>query len=246
MTDGVQIALPWWARVLDALGLALLLIGFSIVVTGGFREWTPFGRISVTSWQRPVAIGAVALLVRHVVWRRPTIVVSRARDAESVARSRQEVRGVLPVFLATRIGVIIVGFLGIVMLGYAPNTPPWRVYNNEFLNLPARWDTGWYMVSRRRLQLASRRSRDSPAEHRILPGLPDADALRVALLRARQMMWMGVVDLVGRVLRGHDLPLSAGARASGRRRGGGGGRASRDAIRSRFSSAPPTPNRCFC
>ena len=128
---------------LDALGLALLLIGFSIVVTGGFREWTPFGRISVTSWQRPVAIGAIALLVRHFVWRRPTI-FARVLAALNRWRQSAEVRGVLPVFLATRIGVIIIGFLGIVMLGYAPNTPPWRVYNNDFLDLPARWDTGWY------------------------------------------------------------------------------------------------------
>ena len=31
------------------------------------------------------------------------------------------------------------------LLGYAPNTPPWRIYDNDFLNLPARWDTGWYL-----------------------------------------------------------------------------------------------------
>ena len=54
-------------------------------------------------------------------------------------------RIVWPIFLSTRLGVLAVGFFGIALLGYAPNTPPWRVYTNDFLNLPARWDTGWYL-----------------------------------------------------------------------------------------------------
>jgi len=41
MTVPDQSPLSPWARALDALGLALLLIGFSVIVTGGFREFTP-------------------------------------------------------------------------------------------------------------------------------------------------------------------------------------------------------------
>lgn len=31
------------------------------------------------------------------------------------------------------------------MLGYPPHAPPWRLYESEFLNLPVRWDAGWYL-----------------------------------------------------------------------------------------------------
>jgi hypothetical protein len=133
-----------WARVLDALGVGLLLIGLSVIVTGGFREWTPIGRISVRSWPRPVVIGAMALLVRHWFWRRPSI-TTRALTAFVRWRRSEEARHIWPVFLSTRFGVLIVGFLGIVLLGYAPNTPPYRLYGNNFLNMPARWDTGWFL-----------------------------------------------------------------------------------------------------
>jgi Gpi18-like mannosyltransferase len=144
MSPPDQRPLPIWARALDALGLALLLIGFSVVVTGGFREFTPFGRISVTTWTRPVILGLLLLAVRHWRWRRPSI-VHRALAAFGRLRRSEAARVVWPIFLSTRLGVLVVGFFGIALIGYAPNTPPWRVYGNDFLNLPARWDTGWYL-----------------------------------------------------------------------------------------------------
>ena len=144
MTVPDQSPLSPWARVLDALGLALLLIGFSVIVTGGFREFTPFGRLSVTSWVRPVLLGIALLAVRHWRWRQPTM-LHRAAAGFRRMRASESARIVWPIFLSTRLGVLAVGFFGIALLGYAPNTPPWRVYTNDFLNLPARWDTGWYL-----------------------------------------------------------------------------------------------------
>jgi hypothetical protein len=132
------------ARVLDGLGVALLLIGFSVVVTGGFREFTPFGRISVTSWGRPVFFGLALLIVRHWRWRQPSI-LHRALAAIRRLRASESARIVWPLFLSTRVGVLVVGFFGIALIGYAPNAPPWRIYGNDFLDLPARWDTGWYL-----------------------------------------------------------------------------------------------------
>ena len=70
-----------------------------------------------------------------------------ARLAEFVRRRilSPDARTIWPIVAATRPVVLVVGFLGIVLLGYAPNTPPYRIYNNDFLDLPARWDTGWYL-----------------------------------------------------------------------------------------------------
>jgi hypothetical protein len=135
--------LPIWARLLDALAGTVLLIGVSVFFNGGFRTSTVIGRVSVMSWPRPVAIAFAIVIVRHLLWRQPSIASRVGRFIERWRRS-EEIRVVRPVVLSTRLGVLAVGFLGIVLLGYAPHTPPYRVYQNDFLNMPARWDTGWF------------------------------------------------------------------------------------------------------
>lgn len=138
------VILPRWIRVCDIAALAFIALGVSIVFTGGFRERTAIGVFSMTSPLRPIAIGFLILLIRHGLHGRPWIgarLIAAAREW----RATPDGRLVLPVFLTTRGGVLIVGFLGIALIGYAPNTPPYRVYDNDFLNMPARWDTGWYL-----------------------------------------------------------------------------------------------------
>ncbi len=144
MSERVERTVPAWARAFDGLAVGFILVGVSVIATGGFREWTPVGRVSVTSWIRPVAIGLVLLLVRHWFHVTPSL-PSRMLSSVKGWRDSVESRVVWPIFVSTRVGVVIVGFFGIALVGYAPNTPPWRVYDNDFLNLPARWDTGWYL-----------------------------------------------------------------------------------------------------
>jgi hypothetical protein len=144
MPEPADPTLPPWARVLDAAGLALIVLGISVLFTGGFREWTPLGRLSVTSPVRPLVLAAVLLLLRHFVQRQPSV-VSRAAGILARARHSVTLQAVWPIVFASRLGVLAIGFLGIALLGYAPNTPPYRIYNNDLLDMPARWDTGWYM-----------------------------------------------------------------------------------------------------
>ena len=114
-------------------------------LTGGFREWLPWGRISVTSWSRPLLIALAAVALRHFLQPRPSI-VARVDEWRRRVLASAAARDAIPTTLATRGGVLLVGFLAVVMFGYRADVPvPWRVFENEFLNLPARWDTGWYM-----------------------------------------------------------------------------------------------------
>ena len=187
---GADVTLPRWARVLDAIGLGLVLIGLSVILTGGFREWTPFGRMSMTSWMRPFAIGVIALLVRHYVQRTPSL-PARVVAALTRWRTSPELRVIWPVFWSTRLGVLAVGFFGIALIGYAPNTPPWRVYQNELLNLPARWDTGWYLgvaVDGYEYQPARADQQQNIAFFPLYPMLMRYGSL----FAARQTMWVGV------------------------------------------------------
>ena len=136
-------ALPLWARIVDGLALTLLLAGISIMVFGGGRASTPLGRISFTSWQRPIVIGTALLFVRHWLHANPSLL--RRLLSTLTLTSSAESRAVWPAFLSTRIGILLVGFFSIALLGYAPNMPAFRVYGNDLLDLPARWDAGWYL-----------------------------------------------------------------------------------------------------
>ena len=136
--------LPRWARALDAIAVTLIALGFSISLTGGFRAHTDIGVFSMTSAARPIFIGIIFLLVRHGVRWQPWI-GARITAATRAWLVSPDGRVVFPVAVTTRAGVLMVGFLGLALLGYAPDMPPYRVYDNDFLNLPARWDTGWYL-----------------------------------------------------------------------------------------------------
>ena len=53
-------------------------------------------------------------------------------------------RAVLTPFAASRLGVLAIGLLAVFWIGYANGRPPYRLTSNELINLPVRWDTGWY------------------------------------------------------------------------------------------------------
>lgn len=141
LTTPVLLPLP--ARVLDTLAVVLALLAVTVAVTGGFREWTPLGRISLTSWERPAVFAFVLALVRALVWRQKPLPRRLLEGTRQWWRSA-ETQAVLPIFISTRLGVLAIGFLAVITIGYAGPTP-WRISTNELINLPARFDAGWYL-----------------------------------------------------------------------------------------------------
>jgi hypothetical protein len=135
---------PRWARALDLLFLLLLLLAVVVAAFGGFRMRVADIRISITTPER-IALWAFALtVVRHVLERRaPTY-----RDLPARVRAMwrlREFKAALLAFVSTRAAVLFVGYMAIFMFGYFNERPPFRVDENEALNLQARWDTGWYL-----------------------------------------------------------------------------------------------------
>lgn len=190
MAERADLTLPFAARWLDVAGLGLLVLGGSIIVSGGFREPTPLGRISVTSWERPVLLGAVLLLVRHWRWRQPSVGSRLLQTLYRWWRS-DEARAVWPVAISSRVAVLVVGFFGITLIGYAPGTPPYRIYSNDFLDMPARWDTGWYMgiaTSGYSFDPAAAGTMQNIAFFPMYPMLMRYGGL----FAARQVIWVGV------------------------------------------------------
>lgn len=136
--------LPWRVRALDAVAMVALALLVSIVVFGGFRLRLGEMRITAQDFWRPLVVFVLVVALRH--WLQP----SPSWPARVVAGCLRAWHGpatrvVLPVLVASRLMVLVAGFLGVVLIGYAPGTPPFRVSRNEMVNLPVRWDAGWYL-----------------------------------------------------------------------------------------------------
>ena len=139
-----QDRLPVWVRAADALtagvaGLALIVTGF-----GGFRVHVLGSRVSVTSGFRILLLALAILLVRHAIWRDQPLY---RRAWRSIARwwAADGVRAVAPTWAASRLAVLVVGFLAVGTFGFRNNVIPFTIYGNDVLDMPARYDAGWYL-----------------------------------------------------------------------------------------------------
>jgi hypothetical protein len=131
-----------WVGVADVIALLLLALSLRVLLFGGFRI-VVFGLLfTVHSSLRILILAAVVLAGRHALQRQPSMldwlrtVTGRFVRAESV-------QAVAPSFLWTRLGVLLAAYLAVITIGY-PQRVPFRASRNEFANLPARWDAGWY------------------------------------------------------------------------------------------------------
>jgi mannosyltransferase PIG-V len=135
---------PVWVRTLDALSLLLAFAAAIVAVSGGFRAHPGSLRIGVTS---PLPLLAWCLgiaVVRHIA--APQQPLYREFPQHLAAWSRlPAIRAAASAVLGTRLVMFLVGYLAVFMFGFANGRAPLRHFNNELLNLPVRWDAGWYL-----------------------------------------------------------------------------------------------------
>ncbi len=151
---------PRWARLVDVLCLLFAALGVTVAISGGFRESIAGVRVSVTSPWWPLLWAVGLALVRH------TVAPQRAAYRElpvSLAEwlRRPQVRAAAVTVVATRVSILLVGYVAVSLFGYVNGRAPLRHFNNEFLNLPVRWDAGWY------LQIVTDGYRFVPAERNV-------------------------------------------------------------------------------
>src|SRR4029078_2772076 len=102
-------------------------------------------------------------------------------------------RIVLPIHIASRFGVLLVGFLAVLLIGF-PREAAQRVrlYNNDFLDLPARWDTGWYLTIATEGYRYFADARDNFQQNiAFFPAFP-MSMRYLSVLLGRQPVWTGV------------------------------------------------------
>ena len=185
--------LPKWATALDVLAIVMALIAISVAITGGFRLFAFDLRLSVTDWIRPALLSAAAIAIRHAIVRRDPL-PRRAAAAVSQWWRSPDTRVVLPIHLSTRVGVLLVGFLAVLLVGFPPEAANrWRIYNNEFLDLPARWDAGWYLgIATDGYAYAPDSTRQFQQNIAFFPAFPLLERY-VSVLFGRQLLWTGVI-----------------------------------------------------
>ncbi len=171
-------ALPLWARAADAVTVLLGLAACNIAVFGGIRVGTLFSMS--TPWRAVFVLAAVCGL-RHYLVRTAPLYRRVWRGLRGAWRD-EAIRTVWPTAVVTRVSVLFVGYLAVVSVGYAPDAPPYRWSDSEALNLPLRWDTGWYLgIAQNGYQWGE--DYDGPQNIAFFPGYP--------------LMTNGVANLLG-------------------------------------------------
>ena len=134
---------PRWARAVDVLCLALVVLAVVVAEWGGFRARIGGFRLAFTSPYRLLVAAAILAVIRYA--RAPVAPIYRDLPARIAAGWRSTpARSAWPPFVGTRLAVLLVGYLAVVMFGYRPGTPPFRLSANEVVNLQVRWDMPWY------------------------------------------------------------------------------------------------------
>ena len=190
---------PVWVRTLDVLCVLLAAMAAIVAVSGGFRAHAGGMRLAVTS-PLPLLLWSVAIAVaRHAA------VPQQPLYRELPARlagwwRRPAVRNAATVVIGTRPAILFVGYLAIFMIGYANGHAPLRHFNNELLNLPVRWDAGWY------LQIVTDGYRYTPGDPTVQQNIVFFPAFPM-LMRAAGRLLGG--DMIGYVAAGMVISTTA-------------------------------------
>ena len=185
-----RIKLPRWATALDVVAVVMALVAILVAIGGGFRIFD--GRLSVTSWWRPAIVAIVAIAIRHWFVRQQPLHQRVIRGVTDWWRA-PDTKVVLPIHLVTRFGVLLVGFLAVILIGFPPEAANrWRVYSNDLLDLPGRWDTGWYlMIATEGYQYLPNAAPDYQQNIAFFPAFP-MSMRYLSIFFGRQPLWMGV------------------------------------------------------
>jgi hypothetical protein len=136
--------LPPWARVADVASMTLVVVAMTIAMTGGFRARIAGWHVALTSPLRLLAWAAAIVVVRHAIVRRHSLAAHAAAQLAAVSRL-EAVRTSMGAAVVTRVQIFLVGYLALSTIGYAPGAQPFHDFASEWMNLPLRWDAGWYL-----------------------------------------------------------------------------------------------------
>jgi hypothetical protein len=129
-------------RALDAAALAGLVLALFVLLFGGFVSHLGTLQLRVHGPGRLLFLALALIAVRHTahpaepLHRRLLRGVRAGREASAVSVARASV--------LSRVTVLVAGYLAVVTIGLAQSSVGFQVSSDAALNLPARFDAGWY------------------------------------------------------------------------------------------------------
>jgi mannosyltransferase PIG-V len=142
MADAGSPRLPSWVRILDALALVAFAVTIAVLVFGGFSTHVGGIPFSVRS---PLRLGFITLAlvaVRHAAFPSPPI----HRRVLEWARTLRDDPSAAVVTTAwfSRLAVLVAGYFAVLTIGLATQPADLQLSPDPVMNLPSRFDAGWY------------------------------------------------------------------------------------------------------
>src|SRR3982751_2862582 len=133
---------PSWVRILDALALTAFIVTLAVVLFGGFSTHIGFVRVSARSPLRLGFITFALLAIRHAAFPSPPL---HRRAIEWARLLRDDPAGaVVTTAWFSRVAVLVAGYFAVLTIGLSSTEVGVRLSSDPVMNLPARFDAGWY------------------------------------------------------------------------------------------------------
>jgi hypothetical protein len=142
MAEAGSPRLPSWIRVLDALALVAFVVTLAVAVFGGFS--THIGVVPLSA-RSPLRLGFITLAlvaVRHAAFPSPSI-HRRALDWARTLRD-DPLAAVVTTAWLSRVAVLVAGYFAVLAIGVATEPTDLQLSPDPVMNLPSRFDAGWY------------------------------------------------------------------------------------------------------
>jgi len=133
---------PAWVRLCDAVAVVAACLAAFVILFGSFVASLGPAQMSVRSPGRLLFVAAALVAIRHVAFpanplHRRFITWLRARRADSPA-------AIAGAALVSRIAVLLVAYFAVLTVGLFTAGVGFELSPDPLLNLPARFDAGWY------------------------------------------------------------------------------------------------------
>jgi hypothetical protein len=131
-----------WVRVADAGAVTCLALALFVLFFGGFVVHLGPVPLRVHSPGRVLFIAIALIAIRHAA--HPAVPLHRRLLRALDARDPASAAAIVPQALTSRLVVLVAGYLAVVTIGLAQSSIGFQTTTSVALNLPARFDAGWY------------------------------------------------------------------------------------------------------
>ena len=126
----------------DAAAVGALALALFVAVFGGFNLQLGPVPVSVHGAGRLLFIGLALVAIRHAA--NPADPLHRRLMRGYRARREGTAAAIAPAAIGTRLAALLAGYMAVNTIGLAPTSVGFTLSSRPLLNLPARFDAGWY------------------------------------------------------------------------------------------------------